>query len=245
MFNLTGTNALVTGATGGLGLAIVRKLHEAGANVIASATKLENLNKLKSEYQERLSIIKCDLANPTETETLLDQAEEIAGEISIVVCNAGLCRDNLAMRMSDEEWDTVLNINLTSVFRLNRTAIKKMIRRRYGRIINISSVVGLTGNTGQANYTATKAGLIGMSKSLAAEIATRGITINCIAPGFITSPMTEHLPQEIKDSIIKKIPMAKMGHPDDIANGVLFLALKESAYITGQTLHINGGMLMV
>lgn len=245
MFNLTGTNALVTGATGGLGLAIVRKLHEAGANVIASATKLENLSKLKSEYQKRLSIIKCDLANPTETKTLLDQAEEIAGEISIVVCNAGLCRDNLAMRMSDEEWDTVLNINLTSVFRLNRAAIKKMIRRRYGRIINISSVVGLTGNIGQANYTATKAGLIGMSKSLAAEIATRGITINCIAPGFITSPMTEHLPQEIKDSIIKKIPMAKMGHPDDIANGVLFLALKESAYITGQTLHINGGMLMV
>ncbi|AEI89477.1 MAG: 3-oxoacyl-[acyl-carrier-protein] reductase [Candidatus Midichloria mitochondrii] len=245
MFNLTGTNALVTGATGGLGLAIVRKLHEAGANVIASATKLENLNKLKSEYQERLSIIKCDLANPTETETLLDQAEEIAGEISIVVCNAGLCRDNLAMRMSDEEWDTVLNINLTSVFRLNRAAIKKMIRRGYGRIINISSVVGLTGNIGQANYTATKAGLIGMSKSLAAEIATRGITINCVAPGFIKTPMTEHLPQEIKDSIIKKIPVAKMGHPGDIANGVLFLALRESAYITGQTLHINGGMLMV
>ncbi|CAG7589206.1 MAG: 3-oxoacyl-[acyl-carrier-protein] reductase [Candidatus Midichloria sp.] len=245
MFNLTGTNTLVTGATGGLGLAIVRKLHEAGANVIASATKLENLNKLKSEYKDHLNIIKCDLANPVETEKLLDQAEEIAGEISIVVCNAGLCRDNLAMRMSDEEWDTVLNINLTSVFRLNRAAIKKMIRRRYGRIINISSVVGLTGNIGQANYTATKAGLIGMSKSLAAEIATRGITINCIAPGFITSPMTEHLPQEIKDSIIKKIPMAKMGHPDDIANGVLFLALKESAYITGQTLHINGGMLMI
>ncbi|WHQ46710.1 MAG: 3-oxoacyl-[acyl-carrier-protein] reductase [Candidatus Midichloria sp.] len=245
MFNLIGTSALVTGATGGLGIAIVKKLHEAGANVIASSTKLENLDKLKSRYTERLNVIKCDLANSAETEKLLDQAEEIAGDISIVVCNAGLCRDNLALRMSDEEWEAVLNINLTSVFKLNRAAIKKMIRKKYGRIINISSVVGFTGNIGQANYTAAKAGLIGMSKSLAAEIATRGITINCIAPGFIASPMTEHLPQEIKDSIIKKIPMAKIGHPDDIANGILFLALKESAYITGQTLHINGGMLMV
>jgi len=245
MFNLKGFNALITGATGGLGSSIVKKLHDAGANIVASGTNQQNLDKLKSNYEDRISIIKCDLADPLDTERLLDEAEGVAGEISIVVCNAGICKDNIGIRMTDEEWDSVINVNLTSSFRLNRAAIKKMIRRRYGRIINISSVVGVTGNFGQANYTATKAGLIGMSKSFAIEVATRGITINCIAPGFIESAMTESLNQEIKDSIMKRIPMAKMGCPDDIANGVLFLSSKESAYITGHTLHINGGMLMI
>lgn len=245
MFNLTGYKALITGATGGIGISIVKKLHNAGANIIASGTNQTNLDKLKASYNERLETIKCDLSNPKEVSTILDKAEKIIGDIDILVCNAGVCRDNLAIKMSDEDWDTVININLSSVFRLNKDAVKKMIRKRYGRIINISSIVGLTGNFGQANYAATKAGLVGMSKSLAIEVATRGITVNCVAPGFIKSPMTEDLNQEVKDTIIKKIPMAKIGVPDDIANGVLFLASKESAYITGQTLHINGGMLMV
>ena len=245
MFDLTGCKALITGATGGIGLAIVKKLHDAGASILASGTNQMNLDKLKFSYSERLEVMQCNLSDQARAAALFNEAEKMIGDIDILICNAGICKDNLAIRMSDEEWDTVININLSSVFRLNRAAIKKMMRRRYGRIINISSVVGVTGNFGQANYTATKAGLIGMSKSLATEVATRGITINCIAPGFIESPMTENLNQEIKDVIIKKIPMARMGIPNDIASGVLFLALRESGYITGQTLHINGGMCMV
>lgn len=244
MFDFNGLNALITGATGGLGLSIVEKLYNAGATVVASGTNQEKLDKLTSIYHERLHTVRCNLADKDETEQLLSVAEKIAGDISIVVCNAGVCRDNLTMRMSDAEWDTVINVNLTSLFRLNKAAVKTMMRRRYGRIVNISSIVGITGNFGQANYTATKAGIIGMSKSIAMEVATRGITVNCIAPGFISSPMTESLKQEIKDGILQKIPMSKMGVPDDIANAVLFLAARESSYITGQTLHINGGMLM-
>jgi 3-oxoacyl-[acyl-carrier protein] reductase len=245
MFKLDGQTALVTGATGGIGVAIVDILHKAGAKIIATGTNETKLSALKSNFSQNLEIIQADLSDPLEATQLIDKVEKQYGEVNILICNAGLCRDGLSMRMKDEDWDAVINMNLSSIFRLNRAAIGKMMRRKYGRIINISSVVGFTGNIGQANYTATKAGMIGMAKSLALEVATRGITVNCVAPGFIASPMTENLNQEIKNSIINKVPIGKMGMPEDIGYGILFLASKESSYITGQTLHINGGMLMV
>jgi 3-oxoacyl-[acyl-carrier protein] reductase len=250
MFNLDGMSALVTGATGGIGMAIVKKLSKAGANVIATGTNQKKLDDLMqsidTDTNTKISTIQCDLSNRTEVECLFDKAEEIInGEVDIMVCNAGICKDSLAMRMKDEDWDSVLNVNLSSTFFLNRAAIKKMMKRRYGRIINLTSIVGITGNIGQANYTASKAGIIGLSKSLALETASRGITINCIAPGFIESPMTEVLNQDIKSAIMNKIPMSRMGTSEEIANSVLFLAAKESSYITGQTLHVNGGMVMV
>ena len=244
MFRLEGQTALVTGATGGIGMAIVNILHSSGAKVIATGTNLEKLINLKKDFSDRVEILQSDLADSVQANQLIEISEEKFGAIDILVCNAGFCKDTFAIRMKDEDWDAVLNLNLTSVFKLNRSAVMKMMKRKYGRIINISSIVGFTGNIGQINYTAAKAGLIGMSKSLALETSLRGITVNCLAPGFIETPMTEVLNQEIKSSIINKIPMNKMGSPEDIAYGVLFLAAKESSYITGQTLHINGGMFM-
>lgn len=244
MFNLEGQSVLLTGATGGIGLAIVSVLHQAGATVIASGTNADKLAQLQQQYVDRIHVIQCDLSDAKAVESLLTQAEALTNSIEILVCNAGVCKDNLAIRMKDEEWDAVINLNLNATFKLNRAALKHMMRQRYGRIINISSVVGFTGNFGQANYTAAKAALVGMSKSLALEVATRNITVNCLAPGFIETPMTENLPEEKKAEILKKIPLSRMGTNLDIAAGVLFLAAKESSYITGHTLHINGGMFM-
>lgn len=244
MFRLEGANALVTGATGGIGQAIVKVLHQAGANIVASGTNAAKLSALQLEFSERLTTLQCNLFDRIETANLVELAEKAVGDISIVICNAGICRDNLSMRMKDSEWDEVIEVNLSAVFRINRAAILKMMRRRYGRIINISSIVGFTGNMGQANYTATKAALIGMSKSLALETASRGITVNCVAPGFIKSPMTDGLSEALITNLLTKVPMGTMGESVDIANAVLFLAAKESSYITGSTIHVNGGMFM-
>lgn len=245
MFDLTGQRALVTGATGGLGSAIAQALHKSGAEVVLSGTRENKLQELQASFQVRAHILPCDLSQSAAVETLIPEAEEKFGPLDIIVNNAGVTRDNLVMRMKDEDWQAVLDINLSACFRLSRAAVKSMMKRRYGRIINITSIVGITGNAGQANYCAAKAGLIGMSKAMAQEIAGRGITINCIAPGFITSAMTEDLPQSIKDKIMSEIPMARMGNPDDIAAAALFLASREAGYITGQTLHVNGGMAMI
>lgn len=247
MFNLKSKNALITGATGGIGASIAQTLVSLGANVVISGTREEKLTELQKNLgEENSKILTCNLSNIEEVEALFDKAEElIQGQIDILVCNAGITKDNLALRIKNEDWDQVLNINLKSTFILNRSAIKKMIRRKYGRIINISSVVGFTGNPGQANYVASKSGMVGMSKSFALEVASRGITINCIAPGFIQTAMTDILTEAQKQSILTSIPMQQMGKSEDIAAGVAFLASDEARYITGQTLHVNGGMLML
>lgn len=245
MFNLQGRKALITGATGGIGYEIVKALDSAGANVVISSTNEEKLKALALEITNKIHILPCNLNNVSDIEALFDRAEELVGQIDILVCNAGITKDSLALRMKNEDWDEVLNVNLKSTFILNRNAIKKMIRRKWGRIINISSLVGVMGNSGQANYVASKAGMIGMSKSLAIEVASRGITINCIAPGFIATNMTDILNDNQKKSILSTIPTGKMGLPADVAAGVIFLASEEANYITGQTLHINGGILMV
>ena len=245
MFNFSGKKALITGATGGIGGAIAKALSSSGAIVVISGTNEEKLKALQPEIKGESHILPCNLNSAEEVETLFDKAEALVGQIDVLVCNAGITKDSLAMRMKNEDWDEVLNINLKSTFILNRNAIKKMIRRKYGRIINISSVVGVSGNPGQANYVASKAGMIGMSKSFALEVASRGITINCIAPGFIATNMTDVLNDTQRQNIISSIPSGKMGSPSDIAAGVVFLASEEAGYITGQTLHINGGMLMI
>lgn len=245
MFELKETKALVTGATGGLGAEIARALHRRGAHVVISGTKEEKLKDLACELGERVHIISCDLADPVSTQRLIPEAEASLGGLDILVNNAGLTQDGLMLRMNDEQWSRVIEVNLTSVFRLSREAIKGMMKRRKGRIINITSIVGVTGNAGQANYAASKAGIIGFSKSLAAEVATRGITVNCIAPGFIQSPMTDVLNDKQREKILAGIPQGDIGSPQDIAAGVVFLASEEARYITGQTLHINGGMTMV
>lgn len=249
MFKLTQQNALITGATGGIGLAIAKTLASQGANLVLSATNEEKLNNLKdelvAEYGVEVKCIKCNLSDVNEVENLFDEAEKLFEKIDILVCNAGITRDNLVLRMKNEDFEQVIDVNLKSTFILNRNAIKKMMRRKYGRIINISSVVGVTGNPGQANYVASKAGMIGMSKSFAQEVASRGITINCVAPGFIESPMTDVLNEQQRATILNKIPTGKMGTAQDIANGVAFLASNEAGYVNGTTLHINGGMLMV
>lgn len=247
MFRLTGKTALVTGATGGIGAAIAESLVKQGAKLVISGTKEDRLKELAVKIgEDKCKILACNLSDSAQVEALFDKAEEIAGgQIDILVCNAGITKDNLALRMKDEDWDQVLNINLKSTFVLNRAAIKKMLRRKAGRIINIASVVGVTGNPGQANYVASKAGMIGMSKSFAQEVATRGITINCVAPGFIQTAMTDILNDQQKQGILNSIPMQKMGSSTDIAATVTFLASEEAGYITGQTLHVNGGMLMV
>jgi len=246
MFSLEGKTALVTGASGGLGKAIAQALYAQGAKVVLSGTKLDALNALKAELGDRAFVAAGNLSDPTVPALLLKEAEAQAGQgIDILINNAGLTRDGLALRMKDEDWDTVINVNLSAAFRLSRAALKGMMSRRWGRIVSITSVVGVTGNGGQANYAASKAGLIGMSKSLAQEIASRNVTVNCVAPGFIASAMTDVLTDDQKSKILASIPAGAMGTPQDISAGVAFLASDEAKYITGQTLHINGGMAMI
>jgi 3-oxoacyl-[acyl-carrier protein] reductase len=249
MFSLNGYNSLVTGASGGIGKAIAIALAKQGSTVVLSGTRAEALAETAKEIKQLTGvdskIVTCNLSDPSSVEELFPKVESVVEKIDILVNNAGITRDCLAMRMKDEDWQDVLNVNLTASFRLCRAAIKSMMRRRYGRIINISSVVGVAGNPGQANYCAAKAGMIGMSKSLAFEVATRGITVNCIAPGFIKTSMTHDLPDSVRDKIMSGIPIGTYGSPDDIASATVFLASSEAGYVTGQTMHINGGMLMV
>lgn len=245
MFRLDGKKALVTGATGGLGEGIVERLISQGARVVATGTRRDALQNLAEPYGDACLPLTCNLKDPEAVNQLISQAENLLGGLDILVNNAGLTRDNLALRMKDDEFTDVLSVNLEAPFRLMRSALKGMMKQRYGRIINISSVVGVTGNPGQANYCASKAGLIGMSKSMALEIATRGITINCIAPGFMSSNMTESLTDDQKKTILASIPMKTMGSAQDIAAAVVYLSSTEAGYMTGQTLHINGGMAMI
>ncbi len=247
MFNLSGKTALVTGATGGIGGAIARGLHKQGATVAVSGRQAGKLEALAAELGERAHVMPCDLADREAVTKLIGEAIAKLGRLDILVNNAGLTRDNLFMVMKDEQWDEVIAVNLTSTFMLCRAAAREMVRAKsgYGRIINISSVSGVFGNPGQGNYAASKAGMIGMTKSLAREVAPRGITANCIAPGFITTPMTEALNEKQTQEIAKMIPAQRFGTPDEVAAGVVYLASEEAAYITGQTLHINGGMAMV
>lgn len=245
MFELTGKTALVTGATGGLGGSIARALHKQGATVAISGTRKEALDALAGELKERVHILPCDLSNKDQVEALVPQAEEKMGKLDILVANAGITKDNLFVQLKDEDWDTVININLTATFRLSRAAMKTMMRRRHGRIIGITSVVGVTGNPGQGNYTAAKAGMIGMMKSIAKEYAKRGVTANCVAPGFIATAMTDKLNDKQREAIMAMVPANRLGTPDDIAAAVVYLASDEAAYVTGQTLHVNGGMAMI
>ena len=245
MFDLTGKGALVTGATGGIGGEIARTLHKAGATVAISGTRAEKLQQLAAELGQRVHVLPYNLSDRAAVKQLAKDAGEKLDSLDILVNNAGLTKDNLFMRMTDEEWDQVLAVDLTAPFVLCRAVVRNMMRRRYGRIVNITSVSGVIGNPGQANYAAAKAGMIGMTKSLARELAARGITANCVAPGFIETPMTEALNETIHSEAKKHIPAGKFGIPQDIAAAVLFLASAESGYMTGQTLHINGGMAMV
>ena len=245
MFDLTGKKALVTGATGGLGGAIARQLHSRGATVALSGTRVEALEALAAELGERVVIAPCNLSDKESVEALVPAAEEKLGGLDILVNNAGVTRDNLFLRLKDEDWDSVIAVNLTAAFRLSRAAVKTMMRRRYGRIISIGSVVGTTGNPGQGNYAASKAGLIGMSKALAAEVASRNITVNIVAPGFIESPMTQALNEKQREGILSDVPMGRLGSGADVAAAVAYLASNEAAYVTGQTLHVNGGMTMI
>lgn len=245
MFDLTGKTALVTGATGGIGAAIARSLHKQGATVAISGTRAEVLETLKAELGERVHVLVCNLGNAEEVEKLVPAAEAAMGSLDILVNNAGITRDGLAMRMKDDDWAQVLDVNLTASFRLSRAAMRGMMKRRYGRIIGITSVVGVTGNAGQANYAASKAGMIGMTKALAQELASRNVTVNCIAPGFIATPMTDALNDKQKEAIIAKVPAGRLGTSDDVAAAALYLASAEAAYVTGQTLHVNGGMAMI
>ncbi|MFV0368007.1 MAG: 3-oxoacyl-[acyl-carrier-protein] reductase [Hyphomicrobiaceae bacterium] len=248
MFDLTGKTALVTGATGGIGGAIARAFHKAGANVAISGRQAEKLEALKSELGERVFVVPCDLADRAAVGRLVDEAiKALGGRLDIIVNNAGLTKDNLFMVMKDDQWDDVIAVNLTSTFMLMRAAARHMMRSRtgYGRIINISSVSGVFGNPGQGNYAASKAGMIGMTKSLAREVASRGITANSIAPGFIKTPMTDVLNEKQTEEIAKMIPAQRFGEPADIAAAALYLASEEGGYVTGQTLHINGGMAMI
>ena len=245
MLDLTGKKALVTGATGGLGGAIARRLHAQGAAVALSGTRIEAVEALAKELGERAEIVPCNLADRDSVEALVPAAEAKLGGLDILVNNAGVTRDNLFMRLKDEDWDLVLAVNLTAAFRLSRAAVKSMMRRRYGRIVSIGSVVGTSGNPGQGNYAASKAGLIGMSKSLASEVASRNITVNVVAPGFIESPMTEVLNEKQRETILADVPMGRLGVGDDVAAAVAYLASSEAGYVTGQTIHVNGGMAMI
>ena len=246
MFDLTGRAALVTGASGGIGGAIARALHSQGATVTLSGTRAEALKQLKASLGDRAHVVAARMDDPADIERLAKEAEAAMGaRLDILVNNAGITRDNISMRMKDEEWENVLQVNLTGTFRLTRAAMRGMMKRRFGRVINITSIVGVTGNPGQANYAAAKAGLIGMSKSLAQELASRGITVNCLAPGFIATPMTDVLNDDQKKAILGRVPADRLGTPEEIAAGVVYLASDEAAYVTGQTLHINGGMAMI
>ncbi|MGF1593413.1 MAG: 3-oxoacyl-[acyl-carrier-protein] reductase [Kiloniellaceae bacterium] len=245
MFDLTGKISLVTGASGGIGGAIARRLHGQGATVVLTGTRAEALEALAGELGERAQAMTCNLGDAAETEALVGRVEAEAGRLDILVNNAGLTRDGLALRMKDEDWQRVIDVNLTAAFRLSRTALKGMMKRRWGRIVGITSIVGVTGNPGQANYAASKAGLIGMTKSLAQEVATRGITLNCVAPGMIETAMTDVLNEQQRERILAAIPMQRLGNADEIASAVIYLASEEAAYVTGQTLHVNGGMAMI
>ena len=244
MNDLKDKNIIVTGATGGIGNSIIKKLNEAGANILASGTRIEKLEELKKNF-EKIKIFKFDISQNDKIEEFIENAtKELGGSLDCIVNNAGITQDNLAIRMSLEEWQKVIDINLTSTFLISKFAIKKMLKNKSGKIVNITSVVGHTGNLGQANYTASKAGIIAMSKSLAIEYAKKNINVNCISPGFIKTAMTDKIDEKFKEFIISKIPSARLGEPDDIANVVLFLSSNQSSYINGETLHVNGGMYM-
>jgi 3-oxoacyl-[acyl-carrier protein] reductase len=245
MFDLTGKTALVTGASGGIGGAIARAFHSQGATVALSGTRREALDQIAAELKDRTHVLPCNLADKAEVEALIPKAEEAMGKLDILVANAGIARDNLFVQLKDEDWDEVVAVNLSATFRLARAAVRGMMRRRFGRIIAITSVVGVTGNPGQVNYTATKAGLIGMIKSIAAEYAKRNVTANCIAPGFIASPMTDKLNDKQREAILARVPAARLGAGADVAAAAVYLASEEGAYVTGQTIHVNGGMAMV
>lgn len=245
MFDLEGKTALVTGASGGIGGAIARQLHGRGASIVASGTRMEKLEGLAADLGERCHAVAANLSEPEAPDALIAAATEAAGGVDILINNAGLTRDNLAMRMKDEEWQQVIDVNLSSAFRLTRGVLRGMMKARWGRIVTITSVVGATGNPGQANYAASKAGLTGMSKALAQEVASRGITVNCIAPGFIETPMTDALSDDQKAALLERIPSGRLGVVDDIAACAVYLSSDEASYVTGQTLHVNGGMAMI
>ena len=245
MFGLKDRIALVTGASGDIGGAIASAFHEQGATVVLSGTRRDALDALAAKLGDRCKVIPCDLSNPEDVEKLIPQAEEAVGEIGILVNNAGLTRDALFVRLSDEDWQKVIDVNLTAAFRLTRAVTRNMMRNRYGRIINITSVVAHTGNPGQGNYAASKAGLIGMTKALAQEVASRGITVNCIAPGFIESAMTNALNEKQRAAVLEKVPAKRLGLPADVAAAAVYVASDEGNYVTGQTLHVNGGMAMI
>jgi 3-oxoacyl-[acyl-carrier protein] reductase len=246
MFDLTGKTALVTGATGGIGAAIARTLHKAGATVAISGTRANVLEELKAELGgERVHVLACNLSDSAAVEKLVPEAEAAMGSLDILVNNAGITRDGLAMRMKDDDWNAVIDVNLTASFRLARAAMRSMMKKRWGRIVNITSVVGVTGNPGQANYVASKAGVIGLTKSLAQELAARSVTVNAVAPGFIATPMTDVLNDKQREGILGRVPAGRLGSPDEIAAAVLYLVSDEAGYVTGQTLHVNGGMAMI
>ena len=246
MFDLSGNSALITGASGGIGAAIARALHASGATVVLHGTRAERLAALATELCDRAHVVTANLSDRAEAAGLVDAAAEAAGApISFLVNNAGITRDNLAMRMKDEEWDEVLNVNMTAAMMIARASLRSMMKARHGRIISISSIVGVTGNPGQANYAASKAGMIGFSKALAAEVASRGITVNVVAPGFIETPMTDALGDAQREALLGRVPVGRLGTADEVASAVLYLASAESAYITGSTIHVNGGMAML
>jgi 3-oxoacyl-[acyl-carrier protein] reductase len=244
MFDLSGMTALVTGASGGIGSAVAKALAAQGARIAVSGSNVEKLEAFRGEIGGDHVALPCNLSDAAAVDALVPQAVEALGQIDILVNNAGVTRDNLAMRMKDEEWDQVIRVNLEAAFRLARAALKPMMRAKFGRIISVTSVVGATGNPGQANYAASKAGIVGMSKAMAQEVASRGITVNCIAPGFIASPMTDVLPEAQKDALLGRIPIGKLGEGSDIGAAAVYLASREAGYVTGQTLHVNGGMAM-
>jgi len=245
MFELTGKTALVTGASGTIGAAIASTLHAQGATVAISGTRREILDELAAKLRERVHAMPCNLADPVATEALVPRVEEAMGRLDILVANAGLTRDNLLVQLRDEDWEQVIAINLSATFRLARAAVRGMMRRRFGRVVAITSVVGTTGNPGQANYVAAKAGITGLVKAMAQEYAKRGVTANCVAPGFIVTPMTDKLNEKQRETIVAKIPASRAGTPAEVAAAVVFLASDEAAYVTGQTLHVNGGMAMI
>jgi 3-oxoacyl-[acyl-carrier protein] reductase len=245
MFDLTGKTALVTGATGGIGEAIARAFHRQGATVTISGTRRGVLDQLAADLKDRVHVLPCNLADKDEVEALVPKSEELMGKLDILVANAGITKDNLFVQLRDEDWDQVVAVNLTATFRLARAAVRGMMRRRFGRVIGITSVVGVTGNPGQSNYTASKAGMIGMIKSVAAEYAKRGVTANAIAPGFIATAMTDKLNDKQRETILARVPAGRLGAGADVAAAAVFLASEEAAYVTGQTLHVNGGMAMI